>query len=628
MTAPAHDILHKSQPATGHLMQAKRDGRQLQNIIVASSEQRQVASVVQGNSPQPALTVSGKMWLPPPSASGTSSPHGMGAAGFAWQGSRLGGALPTLLPPAASGSPLTCGHALQPGPFQRHLQAIRQQQGQQGQQAHRQAPQDGGQSLSAGLCSAHAPIPALGGVPMAALASAAPAGGVPSAAPGWPPEQPAHQPLQSWSTMLQQHQHIQPMLQQQQQQQQLASQQLQASTPHSCHVPAHHSANAVLLPSDAAGAMQNPFQLAGGAPAPPLRLTPAANGAPAMNATPHAPQHLHTPPAGDAGDNWRPQKRSRIPASRHGAVRLSGGRCNGAAPDVHQQMLSVTDTALRQAHPQLGQASAPSLRDRSGLAVPRRITDGHHHEARSGSFGSEPAATAAVPAGDGMGNGFSAQHSEAIASVFTKAATPVSQCLAGSDSDGHQTARLGSAGSGSGGLAASDAPSRPSTPWQRVLSRQLSEQAPGQQSAAADHADVRGVAAEPDARSDGQRQSPATQLPAPPPAAAAATPAAEAAGAKVNSPPPPPWATEVLTPQPSGSVPAAALPEPASGAAAEAAVQHADPAQQAAEQYGTDGSGVDSKLVAAEATRAEVIWGRVKGYPFWPVRVHAVSLLR
>ena len=627
MTAPAQDILRKSQPATGHLMQAKLDGSPLQNTTLASPEQPRVASVVQGNSMQPALIVNGTTWLPPPSVLGASSPLGTGAAEFARQRSRLGGSLPTLLPPAASGSPIASGHALQPGPLQQHLSATRHQQQQYGQEPH-----DGSQSLSAAACGIHATDPAAGGAPLAALASAAPAGVALSTPPGWGLEQPSQQPLQSWSTVLQQHQrpHPSPPLQQQQ----LYSQQLQqhwAAVHTSGHVSAHPSSNALLLPSDAAGAVQNPFKLANGAPMPPVRLgAPAANGPTASHATLHTSQQLGTSPGGSGNDDRRPQKRSRVASSGRGAMRQSGGRCNGAGSGMRQHAPSAADTTLRQPRPQTGQPSVPTLRNRSGLALPRRLTDGHHHEARSGSTGSEPAATATFPAGGGMGDGISSPNSEAGTGGFAKAATPVMGRLSGSDLDGPQPTRLGSRGSG--GLAASDAPDRPSTPWQVVLSRQRSEQAPGQQAAAADHA-ARGPAVVPDAGSEVQRQGPPAQpqqlptgqLLALPPLASALTPAHGAADAKVDSPPPPPWATEVLTPQTSGHTSAASLPQPASPpAVAEAAVQHADPAQQAAEQYGTDGTGVDSRLVIAEATRTEVIWGRVKGYPFWPVRLHAM----
>lgn len=629
MTAPAQDILHKSQPATGHLMQAKHDGSQLQNLILASPEQPRAASIVRGTSRQPALTVNGTTWLPPPSALGASSPLGMGAAEFARQRSRLGGGLPTLLPPAASSSPVTSGHALQPGPLQQHLSATRHHQ-----QQHRQEPHDGSQSLSAAVCGIHATAPTAGGAPMAALASAAPASAAYSTPPCWPLEQPSQQPSQSWSSMLQQHQrpHPTPPLQQQQ----LHSQHLQqhwAAVHSSGLVPAHPSSNALLLPSDAAGAVQNPFKLAKGAPMPPLRLAPAANGPTVVNAMLTTSQQLGTSPGSTGDDDWRPQKRSRVAASARGPIRQSGGRCNGAGSGTRQHAPAAAEAAPRQPHP--GQPSAPSLRDRSGLAVPRRITDGHHHEARSGSTGSEPAATAMLSAGVGMGNGISAQQSEAVATAFAKAATPASGRLSGSDVDVPRPARLGSGGSGSGGLAASDAPDRPSTPWQLALSRQRNEQAPGQHAAAADHA-AEGGAAVPDARTEVQQQGPSAQpqqlptaqLLALSPLASALVSAPGAADAKVDSPPPPPWATEVLTPQTSGHTSAASLPKPASPAAAEALVQHADPAQQSAEQYGTDSTGVDSKPVVAEATRAEVIWGRVKGYPFWPVRLHAVHCLK
>lgn len=376
--------------------------------------------------------------------------------------------------------------------------------------------------------------------------------------------------------------------------------------------------------------MQNPFKPTNGALGLPLCLAPAANGVMALNPTLHAPQHLHTSPGGRIDDTWRPQKRSRVPAPERSSQRQSGTHCNGAGSGTRQHAPSVADPALRQPQPQPRQATVPSLRDRSGLAVPRRLTDGHHHEARSGSIGSEPAAAATFSAGGGLVNGISAQQSENVANAFAMAATPVPGRLTGSDLKLPQPARLGSGGSGSGGLAAADAPSRPSTPWQRAFSRQRSEQAPGQQAAAADHA-AKGAAAVAGTRSAEQQQGPSAhpqQLPTAQPlalsplaSALALSPAA--ADAKVGSPPPPPWATEVLTPQTSGHTSAASLPKPASPAAAEALVQHADPAQQAAEQFGTDGSGVDSKPVVTEATRAEVIWGRVKGYPFWPVRLHA-----
>lgn len=164
----------------------------------------------------------------------------------------------------------------------------------------------------------------------------------------------------------------------------------------------------------------------------------------------------------------------------------------------------------------------------------------------------------------------------------------------------------------------------------------------------------------------------------PQPAAEARAAAAAAAGAdgsecKVDSPPPPPWAGDIgkhpqqgasaaVAAAASASVPVSGtgrphasaaggramppialppaappaadasqkpqlspveqeiVPPPAPPAAAASAQEpQLSPAEQEAERYGKDGDGVDSKAAVAAAEEAQVIWARVKGFPFWPV---------
>lgn len=284
-------------------------------------------------------------------------------------------------------------------------------------------------------------------------------------------------------------------------------------------------------------------------------------------------------------------------------------------------------------------AGAPSLRERSGLAPPRRLSQLRQHED-----------------GDGQQAGFVLPAAVGGSAMQLGAQT--------ADYAGGSAAQLGALAAGytaPAGTAAAAAAAAPRPPPQAQHSPSPKRQRPASAPAAPTGGSAWQVApppaeaaappAEPASTRTGCAPPEPPAVPAdsePAPAAEPAAPAAPAPVAAAPAAPAPitePPAAAVAAPAAAATAPAADATALATAGASKPAVESAaappaiaaaaaapsdaaptakapaakTPAANPPEAESKDGDGVDSKAVVAAAAQAKVIWGRVKGFPFWPV---------
>jgi len=277
-------------------------------------------------------------------------------------------------------------------------------------------------------------------------------------------------------------------------------------------------------------------------------------------------------------------------------------------------------------------AGAPSLRERSSLAPPRRLSQLRQHENGDGQQ-----AGFVLPAAIG-GSGM--QLGSQTADYAGGSAVQLGALAAG------YTAPAGTAAAAAAALRPPpQAQQAPSPKRQRPASTPAAPTGGSAWQAAPPPAEAAAPPTEPASTRPGCATPEPPAVPANSEPAPAAEPAAPAAPAPVAAAITKPPAAAVAAPAPAAAAPAADAAALATAGASKPAVESAaapqaiaaiaaapsdaaptakapaakTPAANAPEADSKDGDGVDSKAVVAAAAQAKVIWGRVKGFPFWPV---------